>query len=792
MNIPPRTPSISSKSSSEVEKLSLESSSSVKIEDTVELRSKALQKAVFDVLQSRASFSTKSGEIFAIFKESCPKEFKELNDFCAKHSLKIETLLSTKGWKGLKHTMKDGMAKVSSSSLSFEQFRIQAIDHVTQLLLAGIKAMGYDPPGSHSATGTPGWNSDVDTVFIAPPEMPEEIISAEKVLFDLLFFENFGELPGVILDTESYAEHPADTLKTEEVLMELKAQLKEKTTARPHTEEFLQELLTMGETGFARVELNAAALQMMNQCGGIDNHDWEEFKATHIRTAATPGLKKAFTEVFNDVEQFQKGMKKEIEDQLLKDQGLKVPTDKDKRDQLLKHIYDSKPKALKLATMAYKSAVICKLGREIDSWKEKIVDIDKKIIDLNQRYIEYSNKIKGEPDAEQLLNVYRQSYLASLRTLEKNRIKAPLHLATLGLLRDNLFDEGYNTQGAFSKVCSRLGGQMHQRKVEESQAMRRKGLAEGDMVAFTAGFKLPPAQKKVSTIQENATSALENLAMYKGHFHHSLHKKTLEDYQTSLVSQSKYSERALAAAALIVDKIPIPPPGTADAEKIGGLRTEVNNKYALVLELEKLKRGNYLPYAASKEFFKDALAEVYEDIELQSKNKNAEIRNKAIQNKAILDEGIEKILQLSEPGGPLYSKILDSSLLPENHYLSLLQAVMQLMEKINYTNLKVSSTLQDGFAVTGNLYLNNVLFARCGLGQKYAGVKKLHSDAHGIVMRHFGLTSTEAISAFNSSLDRLVMQTYNTAVTQGLLPCPDDGKDSSISLQAAWQKLSTE
>jgi hypothetical protein len=57
-------------------------------------------------------------------------------------------------------------------------------------------------------------------------------------------------------------------------------------------------------------------------------------------------------------------------------------------------------------------------------------------------------------------------------------------------------------------------------------------------------------------------------------------------------------------------------------------------------------------------------------------------------------------------------------------------------------------------------------------------------------MRQFGFTSCDAIEEFNSALDNLVMETYNVAVTSGLLICLDDGKDASISIQAAWQKVS--
>ena len=138
------------------------------------------------------SFEEKANELVSLLEKLCPEEAAKLRSLITEHKEYLNQL-SADGWKGVKQRYKSGMGK-DANGYSMEQFRGETVQAVSDLCLAAMKKMGYNPPGKFSATGTPGWDSDIDTVFLPPAGMPEKVQIMGKLLFDTIFIQTIPVL----------------------------------------------------------------------------------------------------------------------------------------------------------------------------------------------------------------------------------------------------------------------------------------------------------------------------------------------------------------------------------------------------------------------------------------------------------------------------------------------------------------------------------------------------------------------------------------------------------------------
>ena len=214
-------------------------------------RTELTTEQLSQVLVGKGSFASKSHQAVGMLRERLPHEFQRLDVLLDAHGAKLDSLREG-GWHAQKN--QGDMTAIEEDGLSYEVFRKEVVDVVTDITLAMVRELGFSDPGRYSATGTPGWNSDVDTVYLAASDVPEEVQMITKTLFDMIFLEEFGALPGFLFDTESYLNHAAMALNT---------------AAQVTTEE--------GQMALNRLELSATALQMIRQSGGRDSEGWHAF-----------------------------------------------------------------------------------------------------------------------------------------------------------------------------------------------------------------------------------------------------------------------------------------------------------------------------------------------------------------------------------------------------------------------------------------------------------------------------------------------------------------------------------
>jgi hypothetical protein len=251
------------------------------------------KKAQLKALRSGKPFVEMSNKFRNDFKLHMPEKFKEMEDFKEKHKEALSEV-EEKGWNKLKKEYGEGMEDKIHGGTSFDELRNSVVKLVIGMSLEAVKMMGYEDPGGHLAIGTPGYGSDIDTVYIPSKgsPVPEEVQAFEKIAFDMIMLANFGDLPGDLFDTESYLNHSGAAFATESNLQ---------------TES--------GKEKFARVEVNAAFLQTLRQLGP-ESSGWDDHKELQL-SGLSDEKREALSNSFDDVERFQKDVDKGVEIQML-------------------------------------------------------------------------------------------------------------------------------------------------------------------------------------------------------------------------------------------------------------------------------------------------------------------------------------------------------------------------------------------------------------------------------------------------------------------------------------------
>lgn len=484
----------------------------------------------YNIMQSKAPFPEMSEEMNLLVQKAAPESFAKLKALIDQHPALLQQL-KEKGWAGLKKELKEGMERN-------DPIRAACVQGVIDLLLETMKAMGFDPPGNHSASGTPGWNSDIDTPYFAPKGMPQAMQMIEKSMFDMVMFANFGRLPGFIFDTESYTQQAGGKYETQNHL---------------ETKE--------GEALFARIELTAALLQMLIETGGAETEAWKHFKEEQLASAKShqnEAYETALIDAFADLEEMHQKIGEGIAE-TMQNQGL------DPRNSGLR----------KLAMMGYKMAGIFEISREIDA---------------NQQLLDKLNREKNPNEAEQ------RDFLR-VKIAQLDLVRTSFYdegYLTQGAFRKVCFL--YAGQQHQRKIELQQSLIRHHYHAQIAQSIPIK-----DMTPWIGGYHLHRTHQKIATAQENFSSMLENLVMCLGHFARKTHEKTDENHQAALFETSKYSERVIQAAENLMNMIEASsPPQSGPSEKIRTLKNQIQELASIIAEQEKVKRANYLNYASTE------------------------------------------------------------------------------------------------------------------------------------------------------------------------------------------------
>ncbi len=469
------------------------------------------------------TFDHKVEQLAAWMEQRCPEQWADLEVWAYTKAAKIHMLTSAGGWKALKGTQN---MSTPIDGQSMEAFRIEAVQRLTSLALNAMKTMGFDPPGTHLASGTSGWDSDIDSVYEAPSGMSEEMQIVEKLIIDTVCWRLFQSLPGVLLDTEFYVRHSASTLNTQEQLFTEK-----------------------GLAGYAMVELNAIALQILRQSNsehpencGLTTAGLEWFRQKLI-PQLSPTIAEAISRSLIGVIQIARQLRLEVVRAVRRPA---VPSS------------ELSPDAFLLAFENTKANTLIKICRYMDKLQAKLISL-------------------------------RPTIFRSDQKLNEERDLIQVQLAALGALRTWFLGESYLTQGAFRDICESPIGQMARRQVERMHTERY--LSPNQPI----GFHLQTSLITPASALQLASSALENLSMYQSHFH--------QPSTSELIAQAKYSERIISSVCRLValsrsSKV-LENQSTSIQREITTLSEEAWNLYFQASELETLKRNRILSYSAT-------------------------------------------------------------------------------------------------------------------------------------------------------------------------------------------------
>ncbi len=673
------------------------------------------------------------------------------------------TLLKGLGWDALKKEWAKSSNK-SEVTREYELFRQEIVDRTWAVVVDALKDMGYSAPGKVVEFGTPGWNSDIDTVFLPAEDLPESMAVVAKLMFDMVVLVEVGQLPGFAMDTESYLNHAGNALKSE------------------------QRLLTdSGRAGFARTELDATNLQMVRQLGGVDAPQWHAYKEERLDAISDSKLQRSYAQSFAGVEAFER----------------------DLLDGVVGRGNNEDPA---LAKMGYKAAGLVALSEMMDSVKSDIVK--------KEQQLSHLSSLAGSSrhlDNQQILSDAHRGELTQANKLKAEVDQARLKLATMYLVRTSFFDEGYNTQGCYIAVCESDKGQMRQRGTErakgrrqeeiqqQSPAMARKRdsltasasrrlslslrslsgllpasaqplvtkMAQGlradtspsqSVTPLASPRTLLPAQKV--TPQQMKSLAEENDAMYRGHFSAKAEKLGVE---TSFIANSKYSERALSGAVALLEAAVKSDPTLSQSNQFAGLLRNLKECHLKVSHLEVAKRGQRLPSPVAKRLLLDELQKV------------GLAGDGAEQKVDRLLEACEKGLRESKFEGEIAA--LDLWAIPFSHLLESFNISLDVPGKI------------EGQNVTANQGINKVVFALLGLNKNEYDTEALFEGVAQKTLEQLNLNSPKSIESFNDQFKNLMLQTmvfvYNNCDIldkPAYRMDPTQVGDTQFSLQYFWQQ----
>ena len=802
--------------------------------DTSKLSPKQFRSKLLHLMMAKTSFYRTSHQVMQLIEKQLPESTREFDAFLCFHQEKLQKIRE-KGWLELKTNPATGgdrmKMNVQKGGLSMENFRVTFLNKTIGLVQDILRSTGCEQVGRHDAFGTDGYNSDIDTNFMPPKDMPEEMQMMEKNLIDIICFSKLGGFSGDKLDIESYIEHPSSVYGT----------------GNPNFF-FTKE----GKQGFSRVEANMYFLQM-RRTFKANIEGWVNFKKIQLERAFSPDYCEALAHIFVDVDTFEDNVTDDINRVMIKHSMMYPKGEENNMSRELLHEACEKIKAVipnadKAATMSYKSSRLIKLSKQMENDKIKLKKLEPQLVQLGAI-------LSNQALPPQL----REEYTQELLGLEQEADQIKIRILMRAGLRLAYFPEGYVTHGAFQVICEREQGQRYQQTtgnaLKQIELQRRLGPLEAlrsireeeQIKAIRPGLHYSRSEKTPPTHQEMISALNENLSMYINHFNHKAESSTPQE---SVIANSKYTERTVKMGMQLISQLYRTMAQKGVIPHCKEIEKECQEIYFITSELEKCKRQVILNYTATKELLlqrfeekriigdnnkmiaavvnvirqnttasledknkfnlkldaaeenekkdvddqdeKIKLEDVLEEArqhpkfkeDIEAVEKQTKLLNDAIavKNKPELKRVIEKILKMGEPGGK-FSK--EKTLLPEDKLLIL---------RAELAELPFIQPVYD----TG---ITSILQARCGFPGvlKYMGykepiempeglIKKQHKKALEITLDKLNLSSAENIEKFNQRILDLTINISNLCLQHGVGYLPGKERDQDFSLINLWQQ----
>lgn len=700
------------------------------------LTPEGFQRELYTILIGPSSFDAKGRQVVSLLEAQNHRISEQIFSFTHQHIEKIQ-LLKEKGWTRLKAELGIAMrTEIGCDGCSFESFRSQAVEAVKNVCLDTLREMGYSHPGDHIAVGTPGYASDIDTVYIASKEVSEEAKMTEKILFDLIWHTAFGRLPGEEASVESYLDHPGAVFDTQNLM--------KTREAKAH---------------FCFLEMSLTALQMYRALQH-DPEKWqnylrreqgclEEMKGdVSFPEPLDRDMLRTLFSIEKGAENFALEIQVGVIKQVLDEE--RVPTlqplaemtfdeiCKEKESITYQRLLQRKPNIEKMAMMNYKIPRLLSLSRQMDKNMRKVALLSKTLLNP----LLPANEVTS---------------------IEKKVESLHLKIAARGALRNVFFDESYLTQGAYNTVCLLSHGQLYQRQKEAILHERQRQMDGIAPLFQQLSLHVSPKQRRQPCLQEYVSSQQENLSMYFGHFY----QASSHDAIYSFIHASKYSKRALFATVKILDALE-ERISCSYRERFLELRQQSSYLYRIVSDLEKCKRRVYINGIATK---------ILLSREVITPETTAERRKD-------LEKKIEELTTMGEPDGIM----TDDTLLPQEKLLLMTSALIG----IGCAKIPLHAPL-----ATFTPRLNAILRARCGfpiveqsVGGKvvHLDLQRIHHEAERITIDELGLQNPEEILHLNASIEDVLNKVRNFCLEIGALSLPLALNADTISLQLLCQK----
>lgn len=503
--------------------------SPVKPADTVR------QTFINDLLKPRGNFEKFSSNIMSKLIRRNPEILKEISQFKNNYKTHIN-LLKEKSWKEWSDPKNKGDKMATEligekpNEMTMADFRKVAKKFQEKITGMAGEAAGFAKM-TWNAAGTDSYKSDIDN-FCTPENKnaPQLDQIATKILSEVTWQTVFEGVASTQIDLESYLDHPGASRNTE-------AQLK----------------TSEGRAQFTRLELTMSALDMKRAFGN-DQAGWKAYTGNFIGHLSTSELKNSFSKIFQEAENFDQALDREIREQMLLENPNNSFTTfeiKEFSNEQLQQLTGPQSEIMKNDSDAYKKAALTfKTGRTMELSAQ--MDADVKTISGNLSMMEKINaqKHRFEKNKDIASQKICQQAAERYKKLQDENDMLEVRIAARGALRNAMFDETYLTQGAYNRVCYVEGGQLTSQIVQQNIEKLRRYSSTGSFSELNniqkQATRAPSRLEKLISTTENISKLTHKLNSYEEGSHAIDQGKQSDAIylkQQLAIEGSKYSER---------------------------------------------------------------------------------------------------------------------------------------------------------------------------------------------------------------------------------------------------------
>lgn len=722
------------------------------------------------ITQRSLSFSDRSNTVWERILSRRPDLRVRIEQFQKRHADKLE-VLQRFSWKALKsnpqilggkYTGVNMTRKLDEDNLSMEEFRGVANEFIASLVEVAGEEMDL-PDISWSASGTPGYNSDVDTAILPKGcDLSIEDACFLKILRDMTHTYVFGGLSGTQLDTESYMPHPAKD-ETASVLS-----LRE-TQAQFHTTEYAMGLL-QGKVGMAD-----------------DEDAGQEMCRSEIESMPA-SRKEVTTAIIHSIDEWHAVMQADIERQIVFEFSNLSFADIQKlsREEIEQHcaqIQKQNPEAYKRAALNYKYPIMLQLATE----RSRLDDL----------LAEKTSLLKKSDQT---------SLFAEILTVECEELHVKRDI--INKMINSLQDEGTFTQSEGNVTLFRAQGQVHARMKDSMRLMfkqmasstslddlsnadetpshiRKSSLDDPRLNRIRSSLKEQHPSPKDPTAQELTLAAFEEHLQFCHVIHEGLHKaKNEADFGAVAINSGKYALRTIRNKVRAMMQVkaewerlqkPLP-------QGFESLLTTMKRHEEIALTLEHSKRKFVLNYEAAGQMLIEEITNVVKS------------RRGVVDHATAISlfDTIYEIIDRVQNGD-----LSDDTVLKREKMNAILE-LLQLRGFLSEEDIAFSSPTEaisdyDVKKTCKNPRINRILQAFVGYSRtkpKHQDLIPIYQEADVRTVKAYNLHERAGVEKFLSRMTSLSHEWQNMAHEMGVVSYEEDPSwvQGNMNFNQIWQK----